>query len=165
IRRWVASTPAFVTEGAESRVRSLVAARTGNDLERSACSWSSAFGVQRLLAERFWQDRVLLAGDAAHVLSPMGGQGMNLGWLDAAAVAAALDRGLTEGDVGARLAAVGRERQRAAQRAIARAAWNTSLGRPRGAAGAAVRDVALRRLLRPPWATRTRARFVMEGLG
>ena len=44
----------------------------------------------RLLAARLWEDRVLLAGDAGHVLSPIGGQGMNLGWLDAWHLGAAL---------------------------------------------------------------------------
>jgi 2-polyprenyl-6-methoxyphenol hydroxylase-like FAD-dependent oxidoreductase len=139
--------------------------RVGVPLEPTLVGNASAFGIERWVADRFAVGRVALIGDAAHVLSPIGGQGMNLGWLDAAAVAAALDRGLAEDDPSARLAEVGRERRRAARRAIARAAWNTSLGRPRGAVGAAVRDAALRQLLRPPWATRTRARFVMEGLG
>jgi 2-polyprenyl-6-methoxyphenol hydroxylase-like FAD-dependent oxidoreductase len=139
--------------------------RVGVPLEPTLRGSASAFGIERWLADRFAVGRVALIGDAAHVLSPIGGQGMNLGWLDAAAVAEALDRGLAEGDPSARLLAVGRERRHAARRAIARAAWNTSLGRPRSAAAAAVRDATLRRLLRPPWAVRTRARFVMEGLG
>jgi len=41
---------------------------------------------------------VLLAGDAAHVHSPAGGQGMNVGILDAMALAAALERALAGDD-------------------------------------------------------------------
>jgi 2-polyprenyl-6-methoxyphenol hydroxylase-like FAD-dependent oxidoreductase len=44
--------------------------------------------------------RVLLAGDAAHVHSPAGGQGMNMGILDAMRLAQALE-GALKGDAGA----------------------------------------------------------------
>ncbi|QGN31506.1 FAD-dependent monooxygenase [Microlunatus sp. Gsoil 973] len=46
-------------------------------------SWGSRFHVQHRIAERYRSGRVLLAGDAAHVHSPAGGQGMNAGITDA----------------------------------------------------------------------------------
>jgi 2-polyprenyl-6-methoxyphenol hydroxylase-like FAD-dependent oxidoreductase len=52
--------------------------------------WGSRFRVHHRIAERYRAGRVLLAGDAAHVHSPAGGQGMNVGILDAVALAGAL---------------------------------------------------------------------------
>ncbi len=57
--------------------------------------WSSRFRVHHRLADHYRAGRILLAGDAAHVHSPAGGQGMNTGIQDAIALghalAAALD--------------------------------------------------------------------------
>ncbi len=49
--------------------------------------WSSRFRVHHRLAEQYRSGRLLLAGDAAHVHSPAGGQGMNTGIQDAIALA------------------------------------------------------------------------------
>jgi 2-polyprenyl-6-methoxyphenol hydroxylase-like FAD-dependent oxidoreductase len=45
--------------------------------------WTSSFRIQRRLADTYRRGRVLLAGDAAHIHSPLGGQGMNTGIGDA----------------------------------------------------------------------------------
>ena len=52
--------------------------------------WSSRFRVHHRLADHYKAGRILLAGDAAHVHSPAGGQGMNTGIQDAVALGHAL---------------------------------------------------------------------------
>ncbi len=52
--------------------------------------WSSRFSVHHRLAQSYRRGPVFLAGDAAHVHSPAGGQGMNTGIQDATALAALL---------------------------------------------------------------------------
>ena len=59
--------------------------------------WSSRFRVHHRLADRYREGRVFLAGDAAHVHSPAGGQGMNTGIQDAVALAARLAAVLRDG--------------------------------------------------------------------
>ncbi len=46
-------------------------------------TWTSAFKIHRRVASRFREGRCFIAGDAAHLHSPAGGQGMNTGIQDA----------------------------------------------------------------------------------
>ncbi|MGY2007455.1 FAD-dependent monooxygenase [Nocardia gipuzkoensis] len=64
--------------------------------------WSSRFRVHHRVADHYRSGRILLAGDAAHVHSPAGGQGMNTGIQDAAALGPLLVRVLA-GEPGALL--------------------------------------------------------------
>lgn len=72
-------------------VQQILDTRVGaNRLEVTAVIWGSRFRVHHRVADTFRAGRLLLAGDAAHVHSPAGGQGMNLGIQDAVALAHAL---------------------------------------------------------------------------
>ncbi|GIH09661.1 FAD-dependent oxidoreductase [Rhizocola hellebori] len=55
----------------------------GTDFGVHSPRWLSRFGDATRLADRYRVGRVLLAGDAAHIHPPMGGQGLNLGVQDA----------------------------------------------------------------------------------
>ena len=59
--------------------------------------WSTRFRVHHRLADRYRAGRIVLAGDAAHVHSPAGGQGMNTGIQDAMALGKALSDALAGG--------------------------------------------------------------------
>ncbi len=55
----------------------------GTDFGVHSPRWLSRFGDATRLAESYRVGRVLLAGDAAHIHPPIGGQGLNLGIQDA----------------------------------------------------------------------------------
>ncbi|WP_459548595.1 FAD-dependent oxidoreductase [Nocardia sp. X0981] len=54
--------------------------------------WGSRFRVHHRVADSFRSGRILLAGDAGHIHSPAGGQGMNLGIEDAVTTAETLSK-------------------------------------------------------------------------
>jgi hypothetical protein len=55
----------------------------GTNLSFKACHWFSTYRIHHRAAERFRDRRCFLLGDAAHIHSPAGAQGMNTGLQDA----------------------------------------------------------------------------------
>lgn len=123
--------------------------RTGAAVDASTSTMTSGFRVRRRQAVRVGVGRVVLVGDAAHEISPIGGQGMNLGWLDAAELAPLLVEAVRTGAAGPWPAYAAR-RQAAARRAAWQAEANMALGAR--AVGPAVlgREVLLRAVLGLP---------------
>ena len=112
-----------------------------------AMTWSSRFRVQHRVADVYRAGRVLLAGDAAHVHSPAGGQGMNAGILDAMTLASALTGALAGNE--SALDAYGAVRRPIAQQVVALADRLTRLATVRPALRA-LRNLVLRTLSRVP---------------
>ncbi len=80
--------------------------------------WSSRFHVHHRLADRYHAGRLVLAGDAAHVHSPAGGQGMNTGIQDAVVLARRLSAITGGAPAGPELAAYEAERRPVAEQVV-----------------------------------------------
>jgi 2-polyprenyl-6-methoxyphenol hydroxylase-like FAD-dependent oxidoreductase len=97
--------------------------------------WSSRFRVHHRVADHFRQGRLLLAGDAAHVHSPAGGQGMNTGIQDGYALGRAFATNHLD-DYESR-------RRLVAQRVVTFADRMTRIATTRNKAVRSVRNIAL----------------------
>ena len=63
-------------------VRRILAQRGPSGMEARALHWSSYFRIHHRQATEMRVGRIFIAGDAAHIHSPFGGQGMNTGLHD-----------------------------------------------------------------------------------
>ena len=153
LRRWVVKTPERVSAPTPETLARFIRERLGVTLPVETNS-VSVFGIQRFLADRFVAGRVALVGDAAHVVSPIGGQGMNLGWLGAWRLAESL---ATRGDLSGYAA-----HRKSAQNAVVRAEFNTVMGRATPVAAA--RDAAVWSMLHGPLQGPFARLFTMRGL-
>ena len=75
-----ASVPIVINEGF---LDDMIRRRSGIDFGSHDVAWTSEFQLSQGLADRYRCGRVFLAGDAAHIHSPVGGQGLNTGVQDA----------------------------------------------------------------------------------
>lgn len=173
VRRWVVHTDALEAEATPARLARLVRERTGVVVDPESSTMLSAFTVRERLAASMLRGRVVLIGDAAHEVSPIGGQGMTLGWLDAEAFAPLLAEDVQAARYGwesdgavawpALWARIAEGRRREAAEAARHAGLNMALGRPLPTALMSARNAVLRGLYRTPgvrsWTSR---RFTMQ---
>lgn len=92
--------PESVRDGAEKLIGDRAPWFTSRIKE---AQWYSRVDFEHRLAERFYAGRCALVGDAAHQISPVGMQSMNLGMQEGAALAEILARMLREGSSAASL--------------------------------------------------------------
>ncbi len=145
LRRYVAwrrpATAESQTDDAAD-LRDALARRAGSSGD--AITTATSFGVGRFVVRRMHRGRVLAIGDAAHEVSPIGGEGLNLGLIDTATLAPLLAAWDRAGEPPAELAAWERRRRAAARVAARIAAINTLAGRGHGRLGAATREAGIR---------------------
>lgn len=152
MRRYVAWVEAGGVEdgdAAADRLRTIVARRMGTTLGADAIRTATAFGVRRALVPAMRDGGVFVIGDAAHEVSPIGGQGMNLGLIDAATLAPLLASWVRTGSAPERQLGEWERRRLAAAALSGRiAAANTTLGRSSGRASQRARRSAVTLALR-----------------
>ncbi|MDF7799365.1 FAD-dependent monooxygenase [Pontiellaceae bacterium B1224] len=128
-----------------------VHARSDIDLSKSELQFESSFRPKRGLARTYYKGRILLCGDAAHVMSPIGGQGMNTGFADAAHLARALATALeSPAQANALFSDYSRARRQSFRYAADRAASGMWMGTRTGRIFSALRKRFARRVLFRP---------------
>ncbi len=148
LRRWIVQTSERLYHPPPGLISDLVRRRTGAILQREDQLNESTFTPRRLNCDTYHDRRLILCGDAAHVMSPIGGQGMNTGFADAEFLAGAIAVCLDQPAGAPRaLSAYSCYRRKAAQSAIRRAGLGMWLGTWTGMPRALLRDFILRHLL------------------
>jgi 4,5-epoxidase len=156
--RWRLMAPApdpSADQGPDAVLAELLALRSG--LPGAAVKesyWTSTFRFHRRLAETYRAGRVLLAGDAAHIHSPFGGQGLNTGIGDAENLAWKLPLVATGRAAPALLDTYEAERRPVAQEVLASTSGMTRVVLGGSAVARLIRDRVLVPLMNRPFVQR-----------
>ncbi|MET7989083.1 MULTISPECIES: FAD-dependent monooxygenase [unclassified Streptomyces] len=127
-------------------VQQLLDQRTPGQAVVTDVAWSSRFRVHHRVADHYRAQRLFLAGDAAHVHSPAGGQGMNTGIQDGHALGTAFATDTLDGYEA--------HRRPVAQRVVAFTDRMTRIATTRNVAARTLRNTAMRLLGHTPLPTK-----------
>lgn len=106
-------------------------------------TWSSRFRLHHRLAQSYRKGRLLIMGDAAHVHSPAGGQGMNTGLVDATVLGRLLSAVVSGRRKDSVLDQYDKLRRPAAQKVMRLAGNLTAMAMTKGAAERGARNFRL----------------------
>jgi 2-polyprenyl-6-methoxyphenol hydroxylase-like FAD-dependent oxidoreductase len=141
-RRWNVITDKYLENPPPGFLENLVQTRTGFHLHESDRITQTPFGVQHYLASAYYTQNVLLCGDAAHIMSPIGGLGMNTGFADAEFCAGMLYQIIKHRESkAAYFRKYEQYRKQAAKAALGRASLFMRLGAIQGLIPSAVRNL------------------------
>jgi 2-polyprenyl-6-methoxyphenol hydroxylase-like FAD-dependent oxidoreductase len=161
-RRWILQTEHVMQQPEISLLVKNIQRQTGYNLEGSSCFSESVFSTRRFVCNSYHSNRVALCGDAAHVMSPVGGQGMNTGFADAEFLADALSRHFSKGeDYRELFEEYGNFRRAAFKIAANRAERGMWMGTRRGRLASALRYLLVKTLLSPIFSKSLPAYFAM----
>lgn len=163
-RRWVVKTNEFASNPTPEMIAELIKQRVNVDVDSDSNLMVSGFGVSHFVADQFVKDRILLVGDAAHVVSPIGGQGMNLGWIDAWHLANVMSfcRGISKDLPIADLFVYDAKQRPMAKKVARRAELNMRLGRK--TLFHPIKSSIIKTMLNPPFQSKMANLFTMRGL-
>ncbi|MBN2738219.1 MAG: FAD-dependent monooxygenase [Spirochaetales bacterium] len=142
-RRWIIQTDFYHKTPQPGYLEAEIKKRSRHELSPKDKLSQSPFNVYKHVLPRFFKGRVLFLGDAAHTISPIGGQGMNTGIADAELADALLGQMLTKGHSPSLMEVYEKCRKKAVKAAARRAWLSMRVGTVRGPFFSAVRNILL----------------------
>ncbi|WP_138431723.1 FAD-dependent oxidoreductase [Fodinibius saliphilus] len=162
-RRWVIKTDQYIKNPNRADILDRLQNRIAHSLAGATHSMLSSFGVQKLVAHPMVDNRIILVGDSAHVVSPIGGQGMNLGWLGAWKLAESFHHIFNKGEkADANLKDFENEHTVTTRNCMRRAELNMRLGRR--VAFPSARNLVVKAMLQKPISKLMAKLFTMRGI-
>lgn len=77
--RFIATIPKGTEEVSLEMMQEIASRRSGQNIQLSRPVWTSLFRIHKRAVPKMRYGNIFLLGDAAHIHSPVGGQGMNIG--------------------------------------------------------------------------------------
>ncbi len=140
-RRWIVATDGFMEDPPPGFLENEVLRRAGINIKGHPRIDESPFGVQHYISDRYYCGGAVFCGDSCHVMSPIGGQGMNTGFADADLCALVLENLINNaGDQRMILRKYEAYRKKAAVTAMRRAWMSMRVGTVKGRPASFVRN-------------------------